>query len=62
MSSNPVTATENMKLEEVANLFQDRYITRVPGRTERQTRWYPGTARFIVRVYEGISVLVLTGC
>ena len=30
MSSNPVTATENMKLEEVANLFQDRYITRVP--------------------------------
>jgi CBS domain-containing protein len=30
MSSNPVTSTENMKLEEVANLFQDRYITRVP--------------------------------
>jgi CBS domain-containing protein len=30
MSSNPVTANENMKLEEVANLFQDRYITRVP--------------------------------
>jgi CBS domain-containing protein len=30
MSSNPVTATENMKLEQVANLFQDRYITRVP--------------------------------
>jgi CBS domain-containing protein len=30
MSSNPVTATESMKLEEVANLFQDRYITRLP--------------------------------
>jgi len=30
MSSNPVTATENMNLEQVANLFQDRYITRVP--------------------------------
>jgi CBS domain-containing protein len=30
MSSNPVTATENMLLEQVANLFQDRYITRVP--------------------------------
>jgi CBS domain-containing protein len=30
MSSNPVTATENMRLEQVANLFQDRYITRVP--------------------------------
>ncbi len=30
MSTNPVTATEDMKLEEVANLFQDRYITRVP--------------------------------
>jgi len=30
MISNPVTATENMNLEQVANLFQDRYITRVP--------------------------------
>ena len=30
MSTHPVTATEDMKLEEVANLFQDRYITRVP--------------------------------
>jgi len=30
MSSNPVTPLRNMKLEEVANLFQDRYITRVP--------------------------------
>jgi CBS domain-containing protein len=30
MSTYPVTATEDMKLEEVANLFQDRYITRVP--------------------------------
>ena len=30
MTSNPVSATENMKLEQVANLFQDRYITRVP--------------------------------
>ena len=30
MSTHPVTATEEMKLEEVANLFQDRYITRVP--------------------------------
>jgi CBS domain-containing protein len=30
MSSTPVTATENMLLEQVANLFQDRYITRVP--------------------------------
>ena len=30
MSSNPVTVTENMMLEQVANLFQDRYITRVP--------------------------------
>jgi CBS domain-containing protein len=30
MSSNPVTATENMGLEQVANLFQDRYLTRVP--------------------------------
>ena len=30
MSSIPVTATENMKLEQVANLFQDRYIARVP--------------------------------
>jgi CBS domain-containing protein len=30
MSTHPVTAAEAMKLEEVANLFQDRYITRVP--------------------------------
>ena len=30
MSTNPVTATENMGLEQVANLFQDRYLTRVP--------------------------------
>ena len=30
MSSKPVTATEDMKLEDVANLFQDRYLTRVP--------------------------------
>ena len=30
MSTHPVTATEDMNLEEVANLFQDRYITRVP--------------------------------
>jgi CBS domain-containing protein len=30
MSSKPVTATEDMKLEDVANLFQDRYVTRVP--------------------------------
>jgi CBS domain-containing protein len=30
MSTHPVTANEDMKLEEVANLFQDRYITRVP--------------------------------
>ena len=30
MSSKPVTATEDMKLDDVANLFQDRYLTRVP--------------------------------
>jgi CBS domain-containing protein len=30
MSSPPVTVTEDMKLEEVANLLQDRYLTRVP--------------------------------
>jgi CBS domain-containing protein len=30
MSTHLVTATEDMKLPEVANLFQDRYITRVP--------------------------------
>jgi CBS domain-containing protein len=30
MSSNPVIATENMMLEQVTNLFQDRYLTRVP--------------------------------
>ena len=30
MATHPVTATEEMKLEEVANLFQDRYLTRVP--------------------------------
>lgn len=30
MATQPVTATEEMTLEEVANLFQDRYITRVP--------------------------------
>ncbi|MEY4705181.1 MAG: hypothetical protein RL042_1383 [Nitrospirota bacterium] len=30
MATHPVTATEDMKLEEVANLFQDRYNTRVP--------------------------------
>lgn len=30
MATHPVTATEEMTLEEVANLFQDRYITRVP--------------------------------
>ena len=29
-TTHPVTATEDVKLEEVANLFQDRYITRVP--------------------------------
>jgi CBS domain-containing protein len=30
MSTHPVTVSEDMKLEQVANLFQDRYITRVP--------------------------------
>jgi CBS domain-containing protein len=30
MSTHPVTATEDMNLEQVANLFQDRDITRVP--------------------------------
>src|SRR4249920_1513196 len=30
MSVHPLTATEDMTLEQVANLFQDRYVTRVP--------------------------------
>jgi CBS domain-containing protein len=30
MSTHPLTAREDMKLEEVANLFQDRYVTRLP--------------------------------
>ena len=30
MSVHPVTATEDQTLAQVANLFQDRYITRVP--------------------------------
>ncbi|HEU4686358.1 MAG TPA: CBS domain-containing protein [Nitrospira sp.] len=30
MSSNPVTVTEDQTLVQVADLFQDRYITRVP--------------------------------
>jgi predicted transcriptional regulator len=30
------------------------------GGAKRQARRYPGTARLIVRVYEGISVLVIT--
>lgn len=30
MSSNPVTVTEDQTLTQVADLFQDRYITRVP--------------------------------
>ncbi len=30
MSSNPVTVTEEKTLVQVADLFQDRYITRVP--------------------------------
>jgi CBS domain-containing protein len=30
MTTSPLTAGENMSLEEVANLFQDRYVTRLP--------------------------------
>lgn len=30
MTTHPLTARENMGLEEVANLFQDRYVTRLP--------------------------------
>lgn len=30
MTSSPLAAGENMTLEEVANLFQDRYVTRLP--------------------------------
>lgn len=30
MTSSPLTARESMTLEEVANLFQDRYVTRLP--------------------------------
>lgn len=30
MSRHPLTATEEMTLVDVANLFQDRYVTRVP--------------------------------
>lgn len=30
MSANPVTVTEDQTLVQVADLFQDRYITRVP--------------------------------
>jgi CBS domain-containing protein len=30
MSSNPVTVTEDQTLAQVADLFQDRYLTRVP--------------------------------
>jgi CBS domain-containing protein len=30
MSTNPVTVTEDQTLAQVADLFQDRYITRVP--------------------------------
>jgi CBS domain-containing protein len=30
MTTHPLTARENMTMEEVANLFQDRYVTRLP--------------------------------
>jgi CBS domain-containing protein len=30
MTSSPLTARESMTLEEVATLFQDRYVTRLP--------------------------------
>jgi CBS domain-containing protein len=30
MSTHPLTATESMRLADVANLFQDRYLTRLP--------------------------------
>jgi CBS domain-containing protein len=30
MSTNPVTVTEDQTLAQVADLFQDRYLTRVP--------------------------------
>ncbi|MDZ4732896.1 MAG: CBS domain-containing protein [Nitrospirota bacterium] len=30
MNSKPVTVTEDIKLEEVANLFKDRHLIRVP--------------------------------
>lgn len=30
MSTNPVTVTEDQTLTQVADLFQDRYVTRVP--------------------------------
>ena len=30
MTTQPLAARENMTLEEVANLFQDRYVTRLP--------------------------------
>ena len=30
MTTAPLTAREEMLLDEVANLFQDRYVTRLP--------------------------------
>ena len=30
MTTQPLTAREEMSLDEVANLFQDRYVTRLP--------------------------------
>jgi CBS domain-containing protein len=62
MSSNPVTATENMLLEQVANLFQDRYITRVPVVRNGKLVGILARRDLLFRVYESLSVLVLTGC
>ena len=43
MTTQPLTVREEMLLEEVANLFQDRYVTRLPVvRGRHSLDWWQG--------------------
>jgi len=55
MTTQPLTARETMTLEEVANLFQDRYVTRLP--VVRDKKLVGIVARSLRYMASGSSIL-----
>ena len=58
MTTQTADGAEEMLLEEVANLFQDRYVTRLPVvRGRHSLDWWQGG--IFCTVHEGVGPLVL---